>query len=323
MTIAPVITGLRRPRALRAGDRVAVLSMSSPANLDRLPVGLDALRFSGFEPVVYNSARERGTQRGYLAGSDDQRAGDLRAALLDDTIAGVLLACGGYGSQRALEWMDWTGLDRVEPKVVVGYSDVTALLEALAALLGWASVMGPMVAEHEFAESYSFTSLMRCLTAPEQVDSLRFKDATTVVGGTAEGITCGGNLSLLAGSVGTPTSWAPAGGIVLLEDESEDEPRIDTMITHLRRSGYFNKAAAVVCGTFHDCGERDVLHSMLVDRLADLEIPLLTWANIGHGGHVQTYPVGVRTVLDADAKTLTCLDPPLQPGPETSARARV
>ena len=308
--------GLRRPPALRAGDRVAVLSVSSPSGLDQLAVGLDVLRFSGFEPVVYGSARARGTVRPFLAGTDDQRAADLRSALLEDSIAAVLLACGGYGSQRTLERMDWSGLDQVQPKVVVGYSDVTALLEAVAVELGWASVMGPMVAESEFAESYSFGSLLRCLTAPERAGTVHFEGATTVVNGTATGITCGGNLSLLAGSVGTPTSWSPPEGIVLLEDVTEDESRIDTMITHLRRSGYLSRAVGIIGGTFVECGEKEPLQETLVHRLADLGVPVLAWANLGHGGHVQSYPIGIRARLDTEAMTLTYLDPPLEGAPD-------
>jgi hypothetical protein len=160
---------LRRPRALRAGDRVAVLTASSPANADRLLVGLDALRFAGLDPVVYASAREPGTVRHYLAGTEALRAADLRSALLDESIAGILVASGGYGAQRTLEAMDWTGIDAVAPKVVVGYSDVTAVLEAMATKLGWTSLMGPMVSESEFAEAYSFSSLLRCLMAPARV----------------------------------------------------------------------------------------------------------------------------------------------------------
>ncbi len=307
---------LRRPRALRAGDRVAVLTCSSPCNQQRLEVGLDALRFVGLEPVVYPSARADGSVRHFLAGTDRQRAGDLRAALLDDRIAGILLAGGGYGSQRALEVLDWAGLESVTPKVVVGYSDVTAVLEALAARLGWASLMGAMVAEQEFAESYSFSSLLRCLMFPEQVRSLRYEEAATVVGGVAEGVTVGGNLSLLAGSLGTATSFPARNGILLLEDELESDARIDTMLTHLRRTGFLDGVAAVICGTYHDCGAVEAVHPILEERLGSLGVPMIAWANIGHGGHVQTFPIGVRARLDATARTLELLDPPLVPAGE-------
>lgn len=305
--------GLQRPPALRPGDRVAVLSASSPANLDRLPVGLDTLRFAGLEPVVSSTARERGEVFHYLAGSDDLRAAELRSALLDDSIAGILFAGGGYGSQRTLEALDWSGLDRVSPKVLVGYSDVTGILEAVAVRLGWVSLMGPMVAESEFAESYSFGSLLRCLMSPEQVDVLHFDDATTVVGGRARGVTVGGNLSLISGSIGTTTSRPARGGVLLVEDEDEDDPRIDVMLTQLRRSGYLDGVAAIIGGTFHGCGPQEKVHPVLVDRLGGLGVPMIAWANLGHGGHAQTFPIGVPVELDADAKTLTFLEPPLLP----------
>ena len=114
-TTIPVGTPLTRPPALRPGDRVAVLSSSSPPDPVRLPDGLDALRFAGLEPVVYPSAHDGGSVRPYLAGSDELRAAELRQALLDDSIAGIIFACGGYGAQRTLEAMDWSGLDRVRP----------------------------------------------------------------------------------------------------------------------------------------------------------------------------------------------------------------
>ncbi len=309
----PRRTDLRRPPRLRRGDRVALLTPSSPSNIERIDEGIDVLRFCGVEPVELPTARARAATHSYLAGTDDDRAKDLRAALLDETVAGVLTVGGGYGSQRMLEKMDWSGLDAIEPKVVVGYSDVTGLLEALASRLGWGSVMGPMVAEGEFRESYSFSSLWACLTAPETFGPLAFADARTLVGGTADGITAGGNLSLLTGSVGTSTSWTPPGGIVLVEDENEDAPRTDIMLTHLRRSGYFANAVAVVAGKFTNLGDSSAeeMQAVLDDRLGDLGIPVITGVNVGHGGHVQTWPLGVPARLDADARTVTFLEPPL------------
>jgi muramoyltetrapeptide carboxypeptidase len=304
---------LRRPPALRPGDRVAVLSVSSPANLDRLAVGLDTLAFAGLRPVVSTTAEQRGTVHHYLAGGDELRATELRTALLDDSIAGILFAGGGYGAQRTLEAMSWAGLDQARPKVLVGYSDVTGILEAVAVKLGWTSLMGPMVSESEFAESYSFTSLLRCLMSPEQVEPLRFESATTVTGGVARGVTVGGNLSLVSGSIGTDTSRPARGGIVLLEDEDEDDARIDVMITQLRRSGYLDGVSGIICGTFHDCGTVEQVHPVLADRLGGLGVPMIAWANLGHGGHVQTFPLGVAAELDADSRTLTFLAPPLVP----------
>ena len=155
----PRRTTLRRPPRLRPGDRVALLTPSSPSNLERIDEGIDVLRFCGLSRSSTRPPGLAASTHPFLAGTDEERAKDLRAALLDDSIAGVMTVGGGYGSQRMLEVMDWSGLDAVEPKVVVGYSDVTALLEALASRLGWSSVMGPMVSAGEFRESYSFASL--------------------------------------------------------------------------------------------------------------------------------------------------------------------
>ncbi len=137
---------LARPRALRPGDKVAVLCISSPVDPGRLDGGLEVLRFAGFDPVTYPSALAPGSFRSYLAGDDKTRGGDLRAALLDPSIAGILFAKGGVGAQRTLEVLDWDGLDQGTPKVLVGYSDVTAVLEAVAVRLGWASLFGPVAA---------------------------------------------------------------------------------------------------------------------------------------------------------------------------------
>lgn len=295
----------RHPPLLKHGARIGVLGVSSPSTLPRLGAGLDTLRFAGFEPVLYETATVRGTVFEWLAGTDQQRADDLRTALLDNEIDAVITVGGGYGSQRTLAALDWTGLDAVPPKLVVGYSDVTALLEALASRLDWASVMGPMVAEGEFAESYSFNSLLRLLTQDCTGLTLTFPGASTVHPGRAAGVTCGGNLSLVAGSVGTDTAWIPDRGIWLLEDETESPDRIDTMLTHLRRAGYFDRAAGIVCGTWHDSGDEAVIARVVRDRLGTLGIPVIDGVNIGHGGQVQSYPIGVPASLDADARTLT------------------
>ncbi|NJC74064.1 LD-carboxypeptidase [Planosporangium thailandense] len=313
MTSVDTRTSLARPPALRPGDRVAVLTLSSPADQERLPLGLEALRFAGLEPVVYQSSYDLGSVHHYLAGSDELRAAELRSALLDDSIAGIIFACGGYGAQRTLEAMDWSGLERVPPKVLSGYSDVTAILEAVAVKLGWSSLMSAMVSCGEFAESYTFSSMLRCLMWPERVRELRYDEAVTVVGGTAQGVTLGGNLTLLAASVGTDTCLPARGGILLIEDEQEEDYRVDRMITQLRRSGYLDGVAGVIAGTWDNCGTVEQIHPVLVDRLSDLGVPVIAWANVGHGGHFQSFPIGVRAELDADARTLRLLEPPLVP----------
>jgi muramoyltetrapeptide carboxypeptidase len=313
---SPAPRSLTRPPALRPGDRVAVLSASGPVDPAALDTGLDALRFAGLEPVVYDSATDEGSFREYLAGDDKTRAADLTAALTDPGIAGVIFAKGGYGAQRTLEAVDWDTIAaarHLKPKILAGYSDVTALLEAVAVKLGWASLFGPMPSVPGKDAHYSFGSLLRTLTRPGEATEIRYPDAVTVTGGTARGVTMGGTLTLLSSSAGTDTSWPARGGILLLEDVEEEPYRLDRMLTQLRRSGYLDGVAGVITGTFTDCGERDDVHEILVERLGDLKVPMLSWANVGHGGRFQTFPVGIAAELDAGAATLRLLDPPLRP----------
>jgi muramoyltetrapeptide carboxypeptidase len=307
-------TSLRRAPALRPGDRVAVLTISSPADQHALEVGLDGLRFAGLEPVVYPSALDTGSMRPYLAGDDELRAGDLVRALTDPEIAGIIFACGGSGAGRTLAAVDWSALQHLEPKVLAGYSDVTAVLEAAAVKLGWASLMSPMVATTtENAAHYTYGSMLRCLMAPERATRMEFPEAVTVVGGRASGVTVGGNLCLVMESLGTDTSWPAAGGILILEDESEEDYRIDRMLTHLLRAGYLDNVAGIVTGTFTNCGPLEDISAILTERLGGLGVPMISWANVGHGGHFQTFPIGVAAELDADARAVRFFDPPLVP----------
>jgi muramoyltetrapeptide carboxypeptidase len=304
---------LLRPAALAPGDRVAVLTISGPVNQDALPAGLDALRFAGLEPVVYPSARDAGSFRHYLASDDAQRAGDLCAALSDSAIAGILFACGGYGAQRTIEAIDWDSLTHLQPKVLAGYSDVTAILEAVAVKLGWSSLLSTMVATSGVRPHYSFGSMLRTLMRPEQAMNICYPDALPIRGGSARGMTLGGNLALLASSVGTDSCLPARGGILLVEDVDEEDYRLDRMLTQLRRSGYLQGVAAVITGTFAGCGEQSAIEEILAERLGDLGVPVLARANVGHGCALQAFPIGVAAELDADAGTLTLLDPPLQP----------
>jgi muramoyltetrapeptide carboxypeptidase len=241
------------------------------------------------------------------------RTADLRAALTDPGLAGIVFATGGYGAQRTLEAMDWDGIAGLRPKVLAGYSDVTAVLEAVARKLGWASLMSPLLVSAGPAGHYSFGSMLRALMHPERATDIRYPTACRVVGGRARGVTVGGNLTLLASSLGTDTSWPARGGILLLEDKNEEPYRLDRMLTQLRRAGYLDGVAGIVAGTFTGCGEPEPVSQVLTERLGDLGVPMITWANVGHGGYFQAFPIGIAAELDADAATLRLLDPPLEP----------
>lgn len=307
---------LRRPPGLKPGDTVAVICASSPVDdRDHLESGLRALESVGLKSELFATARDTGSMYEYLAADDEQRAADLTRALTDSRYAAVFLAQGGYGAQRTLERVDWSRIDPAAPKVVVGYSDVTALLAALAVKLGWVSLFGPMVACGGFwqgPEEYDFQELMKLLFAPSSVRELTFPEHRTIVPGSAEGLTLGGTATLIAADFGTDTSYPARGGILLLEDVDELPFRLDRILTQIRRSSYLDGVAGILLGTFTECGDPEHVERMVAERFADLGVPVLAGANIGHNTQMQTYPIGVRARLDADRGTLTFLDQVLE-----------
>jgi muramoyltetrapeptide carboxypeptidase len=303
---------LLRPPALKPGDTVAVICGSSPVDSqEHLESGLRAIESRGLKVDVFSTARDTGSMYDYLAADDARRVADLTRALTDPRYAAVFLATGGYGMQRTLQLMDWSKVDTSAPKVVVGYSDVTALLEALAVKLGWVSLFGPMVACGGFwqgPDEYDFKALMRLLFEPASVRELTFPDFRTVVPGVAEGLTLGGTATLIAANFGTDTSYPARDAILFLEDVDEFPFRLDRIITQIRRSSYVDGVAGILLGSFTECGDPEHTDRMLAERLGDLGVPVLAGANIGHNIEMQTYPIGVRARLDADHGTLTFLD---------------
>jgi muramoyltetrapeptide carboxypeptidase len=316
---------LLRPPALRPGDAVAVINVSSPVrHPEYLESGLRALESVGLRAEVFDTARDAGSMYDYLAADDESRARDLTRALTDPRYAAVFFARGGYGAQRTLQKMDWSKIDPGAPKVVVGYSDVTALLEAIAVELGWVSLFGPMVACSGFwqgPDEYSFKTLMDLLFRPAAVRELAFPDYRTIVPGTAEGLTLGGTATLIASNFGTDASYPAKDAILFLEEVDEQPYRLDRLITQIRRSRYLDGVAGILLGTFSGCGDPAHTDRMFKERLADLGVPVLAGANLGHDCAMQTYPIGVRARLDADHGTLTFLDDVLAPAPPAETRS--
>ncbi|HEY1317843.1 MAG TPA: LD-carboxypeptidase [Gaiella sp.] len=305
--MTPRVTALERPPRLVAGERVAVVAPSGPVPAERLDAGLEILQGWGLEPVVYPHVRDVGPRLPYLAGSDEARARDLEDAWCDPSIAAVVCARGGYGAQRIVGLLDWERMARVRPKAFVGYSDATAVHEAIAMRLGVATLYGPMVAAEVFgADGPTQEHLRATLFEPESVQALAAPGARAIVGGRAGGVTVGGCLTLLAADLGTPFARpTAAGGVLVLEDVSVDPYDLDRSLTQLMRAGLLDGVAGVAVGSLTGSEPYDALRAVLAERLGPLGVPVVDELGFGHGPTALTVPLGVSCVLDADACTLT------------------
>ncbi|MDS1269546.1 LD-carboxypeptidase [Lipingzhangella sp. LS1_29] len=295
---------LRRPRPLVAGDQVAVVAPAGPVPRDRLDAGVAVLESWGLRVTVAPHVLHRHSRFDYLAGSDVDRAADLQRAWTDPDVAALLCARGGYGATRVLERLDWAKLRSVPPKILAGYSDITALLQAVGTRLGLASLHAPMVATTAFGTDPSTQDgLYRALFRPQDRMDVTSSQASVLRSGQARGVTVGGCLSLLAATVGTP--FAPpnvAGGILILEDVAEDCYRLDRMLTQLRQSGWLDGVAGVAVGSWNECWpDTGVIQEMLRERLGDLGVPIAVELGFGHGPSTHTVPVGAVAELNARA----------------------
>lgn len=298
---------------------VAVASPAGPASPDLVASGIALLRAWGLRPVPMSHAFDR---LGYLAGNDAGRVGDLNEAFANPEIRAVVVTRGGYGCQRIVDRIDMEAVRR-DPKPVVGFSDITALQLALWRGARLAGVHGPGAAwRQERTGAESAVSLERALMTTDPVVIKQDPAVATAVvsrlgptglPGTATGPLLGGNLTLLATSVGTRDFPDLTGAILLIEEVDEAPYRVDRMLTQLRRSGVLAGVAGVAVGQFTRCvdprpgegGPGTDVTDVLAERLGDLGVPVLGGLPVGHGREQLTVPVGVPATLDVPALTLT------------------
>lgn len=296
-----------RPPVLRPGDTVMLVSPSGPTRPERVARGIELLTGWGLRPVVAPNAYAR---QGYLAGGDELRGADLNTAFADPEVRGVICTRGGYGAQRVVDLIDMAAVRR-DPKVVAGFSDITALQFALWRGARLAGVHGPGAAWlDERTPPRSAESLHAALmtTGPVTVTAVREEETYPVrVPGRAEGRLLGGNLCLITASIGTPDMPDLTGAILLVEEVQEPPYKVDRMLTHLRRCGALDGIAGVAVGQFTECadGWDTSVNDVLIERLGDLGVPVLGGLPIGHGVGQLTVPVGTPATLDTGTATLT------------------
>jgi muramoyltetrapeptide carboxypeptidase len=290
---------LRRPRRLGPGAVIGVLAPASPTEREPLERGVSTLRGMGFEVRL---AEEPAAVHGYLAGTDAQRAAQLNRYFADEGIDAVMCARGGYGSMRILPLLEYKRIS-ARPKMLIGFSDATALLWAVYSRSRVVGLHGPVVTTLAEASAPTLAALLEALVSahPRQ---LSFPGAVAVRSGTAKGAVCGGNLTTLCHLLGTAFAPSFRNRILFLEDRGEAPYRIDRMLTQMGMAGCFRGVRGVVLGAFADCGRPEEIWEIAAERLGGLKVPVLAGIDAGHVEPNITIPIGVGAELDADRRTI-------------------
>ena len=307
----------RKPPRLRAGDTVGLVA---PASALTLPDELDrAIHWITGMGLVPKLGQHVGEQYGYLAGTDAARASDLDAMFADPDVRAIFAIRGGWGGARILPLLDWNGI-RDNPKLLIGYSDTTALHLAIAARAGFATLHAPNGASSWQKESWdslwqiAFAAGTPVLGGADVEDAVG-RPARTLTGGTARGRLLGGNLTILSTLMGT--GWLPDfdGAILFVEDINEDPYRVDRMFQQLKLGGILDRVGGGIFGQCTRCGspapdsDTFTLDDVVDQYLGALGKPAIAGFDTGHVGNQLSLPVGVDVEFDATARTLRMLHP--------------
>jgi muramoyltetrapeptide carboxypeptidase len=315
-----------KPKRLKPGDTVMLVA---PANATfesvEVQIARESLEALGFKVKVGAHLLDR---HGYLAGDDKARADDLNKAFADTSVAGVHAIRGGWGSARLLPYLDFETIRR-NPKVIIGFSDVTALLLSIQAKTGLITFHGPIGLGRW--DAYSLDYYKRVVMNGEQVvytnkqgispdrNALIQVDyrTQTITPGKARGRLLGGNLTVLTTIVGSPYLPDWDGCIFFCEDVHEELYRIDRMLTQLELAGVLSKIKGFVFGGCSQCGPGDgnygalTLEEIFADHVKPLGVPAWSGAMIGHGQPQWTVPEGAQVEIDATAGTMQLLETPV------------
>ena len=320
--IAQGKSAIRLPRRIKLGDTIGLIE---PASATDEPFDIqmveEVVRALGLVPKRGKHVLGRS---GYLAGTDEERAADVNAMFADKEVDAIFAIRGGWGCARLLPYLDWAMI-KANPKLLMGYSDITALHMAIQAKAGFVSLHGPNGASAWGKESVaSFRQIAMEGAAPTYVNPVGTEDrltqrrwrTQTITAGKASGRLLGGNLTVLTAMAGTPYLPDFKGAILFLEDVDEAEYRIDRMLTQLGQAGILGGLAGVVFGQCTDCVAKGTegyggftLTQVLKHHLGRLGVPAFQGSFFGHIADQYVLPVGVNAQIDADAGTIKLLGP--------------
>ncbi|ASB89962.1 LD-carboxypeptidase [Bacillus sonorensis] len=296
------------PQKLKTGDTVGVIAPASPPVAEKLDAAVQYLKKLGLRVKI---GRASGKKHGYLAGTDEERLRDFHDMFQDPSVKAVICACGGYGTGRIAEKIDFDVI-KSHPKIFWGYSDITFLHMAIQKRTNLITFHGPMLSSDIGKEDVhpltkqSFQQLFQkmSLTLTEDVSPLE-----AVVKGKAKGELIGGNLALLVTTLGTPFEIDTRGKLLFIEDIDEEPYKIDRMLNHLKMAGKLSDAAGILLCDFHDCipkkrSESLTLKEIIEDYIVPEGKPALSGFQIGHSSPNIAIPIGAEGMLDTEKKQL-------------------
>ncbi|PIE32158.1 LD-carboxypeptidase [candidate division KSB3 bacterium] len=309
---------MRPVKMLRKGDTIGLIAPSGSTHADgQVEQAVKAVEKLGLCVVVAPGCYEK---RGFLAGTDETKLRDLHTFFADPSIHGIFCIRGGDGASRLLDRLDTNIVSR-NPKVFLGYSDITALHLVFNQKTDFVTFHGPMPAT-EFIrpdfEDYAQSQLLRAIMAPEPlgdiVQPLDAPSVETLSPGTVEGELVGGNLTLICALLGTPFEIDTRGKILLIEDIDEANYRVDRMLTQLRLAGKLEEAAGIAIGDFVNTEPLDSwkhfpIDEVFQDILLPLKKPILKNLPFGHGRNKATLPLGALARVDGPRSRLIVLEP--------------
>lgn len=289
------------PPPVAPGDTIGLIAPAgSIINKSNFEAGLRILENRGYKAKY---SRRLINAKGYLAGTDQNRAEEFMRLWSDPEIKGLVAARGGYGSMRMIDLIDMQQI-RKNPKILIGFSDLTVLLTAIQKKTGLVTYHGPVVTTLASINKKSLTCFFKVLEGEfsSGLKSTRFK---ILRDGNAEGILLGGNLTTLVHTIGTPHELPWHQAILFIEDIGEAPYRLDRLLTHLAQAGRLQKIKGLILGTFTNEEKKEkallkrTVQNRVLELLAGYDIPIWTDLPVGHSGRNITVPIGVKVEMNS------------------------
>jgi muramoyltetrapeptide carboxypeptidase len=293
MASPPIIKGPR----LKPNQTVGIIAPSGPVEQSEISEGLRLLESFPLKVALGGHLFDRVR---YLAGGDYDRVYDLHEMFSDPEVKAIFCARGGYGSARLLEEIDFSVI-RNNPKILVGFSDLTALLIALYKECGLVTIHGPTLTN--LPNDKNWEHLSRLITTSQR-PRISFQHGSVIKAGKARGTLLGGNLSTLCSLLETPYLPSFDGVILFIEEKGESPYRLDRMLTQLLLTNRLNGLAGLAIGQMVDCGREEEVNSLLHERLGGLPAPVATGLPVGHGGENISIPLGLPALFDTERMVL-------------------